>query len=269
MAEGVEEAVRKAVIELLERDREFRYAVAGAIGVLEVLHRLDRSEAELVRLREDMNRLREDFNRRAGEDSRRFAAIEAELAKLREDMAAGFRRHEEEIAKVWSELAKLREDMAAGFKRHDELLERHWREIVRLREDMNRGFALLERHVSALGARWGLMAEEAFREGLRGLLSRELGLSIERWRAFDESGRVFGYPSEVEVDVAIKDGRVVLIEAASHVRASDVYQLKRKAELYAERAGRRPDRLLIVTPYIDEGALEASKRMGAEVYTKV
>jgi hypothetical protein len=47
------------------------------------------------------------------------------------------------------------------------------------------------------------MAEDAFREGLRGLLERELGLRIERWRAYDETGMVFGYPSEVEVDVTV------------------------------------------------------------------
>jgi len=34
---------------------------------------------------------------------------------------------------------------------------------------MNRGFMLVERHISALGARWGLMAEEAFRQSIRGL----------------------------------------------------------------------------------------------------
>jgi len=55
----------------------------------------------------------------------------------------------------------------------------------------------------------------------------------------------------------------------SHVRASDVLQFRRKAELYERKTGRRPDRLLMVTPYIDEKALEAARRLGIEVYTKV
>jgi len=33
--------------------------------------------------------------------------------------------------------------------------------------------------------------------------------------------------------------------------------------------GRKPDRLIAVTPYIDEKAIEASKWLGIEVYTKV
>jgi len=60
-------------------------------------------------------------------------------------------------------------------------LDRHEAELVKLREDMIRGFELVERHISALGARWGLMAESAFRESLRGLLEKEFGFRVERW----------------------------------------------------------------------------------------
>jgi hypothetical protein len=148
-------------------------------------------------------------------------------------------------------------------------LDRHEAELVRLREDMNRGFELIERHISALGARWGLMAEDAFREGLRGLLEKELRFKVERWRVYDNAGIVFGYPSEVEVDIAVSDGKLILIEVSSHVKASDVLQFKRKAELYEKVTGRKPDRLIIVTPYIDEKALEAARQLGVEAYTKV
>jgi len=174
-------------------------------------------------------------------------------------------------------LKLLREDeefryAVAGLLGLEEILkrlDRHEAELVRLREDMNRGFELVERHISALGARWGLMAEDAFREGLRGLLEKELGFRIERWRAYDETGMVFGYPSEVEVDVTVSDGKLILIEVSSHVRASDVLQFRRKAELYERVTGRKPDRLIIVTPYIDEKALEAARQLGVEAYTKV
>jgi hypothetical protein len=186
--------LKSRMLRLLREDEEFRYAVAGLLGLEEILRRLDRHESELVKLREDMNKLR---------------------------------------------------------------------------EDMIRGFELVERHIAALGARWGLMAESAFREGLRGLLEKEFGFKVESWRAYDEAGIVFGYPSEVEVDVAISDEKLILIEASSHVRASDVLQFKRKAELYERKTERRPDRLIIVTPYIDDKALEAAKQLGIETFTKV
>ncbi len=210
---------KKKILKLLREDEEFKYAVAGLIGLDEILKRLDKHEEELIKLREDMN-------------------------KLREDMVAGFRRHDEEMA-------KLRED------------------LNKLREDMNKGFELVNRHISALGARWGLMAEEAFREGLRELLEKEFGFKVEKWRTHDESGKVFGYPSEVEIDVAVKNGKVVLIEISSHVRASDVFQFKRKAQLYEEKTGRKPRELMIIAPYVEEKALEASRKLGIKVYTKV
>lgn len=46
---------------------------------------------------------------------------------------------------------------------------------MKLREDMNKGFELMRRYMDALGARWGLLAEEAFREGIGGMVERELG----------------------------------------------------------------------------------------------
>ncbi|MEM2305250.1 MAG: DUF3782 domain-containing protein, partial [Candidatus Methanomethylicia archaeon] len=143
------------------------------------------------------------------------------------------------------------------------------KDLVKLREDMLRGFELIDKRISALGARWGIMIEEAFREGLRGLVEREFGFRVERWRGYDDSGRVYGYPSDIEVDIAIKDERIILIEISSHIRSSDIIQFKRKAEIYYEKTGRKPDRLLIITPYIEEKALEASKKLGIEVYTRL
>jgi hypothetical protein len=200
--------IKEEFLSLLERDREFRYAVAGLIGLGEVLRRLD-------------------------EHGERMVKIEEELAKLREDMN------------------RLREDMN------------------KLREDMNRSFMLVERHISALGTRWGLMSEEAFREGIKGLVERELGFKVERWVKFDGEGFVYGYPSQVEVDVAIHDERLILMEVKSHVRASDIYIFRRVAEFYEKVEGRKPARLIMVTPYADEKAMEASLRLGVEVYTKI
>jgi hypothetical protein len=186
--------LKSRMLRLLREDEEFRYAVAGLLGLEEILKRLDRHEAELVRLREDMNKLR---------------------------------------------------------------------------EDMIRGFELVESHISALGARWGIMAESAFRESLRGLLEKELGFRVEKWTVFDEAGRVYGYPSVVDVDVTVSDGKLILIEVSSHIKTSDITTFKRKAELYMEKTGKRPDKLVAVTPYIDDTAQKAAKELGIEVYTKV
>jgi len=90
-------SLKSEILRLLKEDEEFRHAVAGLIGLEEVLKRLDRHEAELVKLREDMNKLREDMNR------------------LREDMNEGFqllRRHIDALGARWGLLVE--ESFRAG-----------------------------------------------------------------------------------------------------------------------------------------------------------
>jgi len=221
--------LKEEFLRLLEKDMEFRYAVAGRLGILEVLRKLDTIAEEQTK-------------------------IWKEIEKLREEQV----RFREEQTKIWMEIGKLREEQT-----------RIWREIERLRRDMVEGFGLVNRHISALGARWGLMSEEAFREGLKGVLEREFGLRVERWSCYDDLGLVYGYPSMVDIDIAVKDNKIILMEIASHIKTSDIYEFKRKAELYKKKTDRKPDRLLIVTPYIEEKALEAAKKHKIEIYTKI
>ena len=223
------DSLKEEFLRLLEKDMEFRYAVAGRLGILEVLRKLDTIAEEQTK-------------------------IWMEIGKLREEQT-----------KIWKEIEKLREEQA----RFREEQTRIWREIERLRRDMVEGFSLVNRHISALGARWGLMSEEAFREGLKGILEKEFGVRVERWSCYDDLGLVYGYPSMVDIDIAVKDNKILLIEIASHIKTSDIYEFKRKAELYKKKANRKPDRLLMVTPYIEEKALEAAKKHKIEIYTKI
>ncbi len=218
------------IIELLKKDEEFRYTIAGLIGMEEILRRLDRNEKELV--------------------------------KLREDMKEGFARHGEELKKLWEEVRILREDMYKGFARTDE-------ELKKLREDMREELAFTRRHLDALGARWGLMAEESFREGIRALIEKEFGWKVEKWVRFDSEGFVFKRPATIEIDLAISDGKIILIEIKSHVDDDDVHVFSGKAKFYEKIEGRKPDRLMIVTPYVEESALNVAKECQIEVYTKV
>jgi hypothetical protein len=232
------------MLRLLKEDEEFRYAVAGLLGLEEILKRLDRNEQELVRLREDM-------------------------AKMFEKHEERFTRIEEEIRRIWQEIERLREDMVKGFERHDREIQRLTEEMNKLREDMTKGFELVNRHISAIGARWGIMAEDAFREGLRGILEKEFGVKVDRWIARDEDGMVYGFSSVIEIDIAIKDGKTMLIEISSSVDKSKVAAFLRKAQLYEKKTGIKPERLIMVTPYADEDAIEAAREVGVEVYTRV
>jgi len=185
------EELKTRMLKLLKEDEEFRYAVAGLIGLEEILKRFDRHEAELVKLREDMNKLR---------------------------------------------------------------------------EDMVKGFGLVNRHISALGARWGLLAEESFRSGIKGLVEKYFGGKVERWTHYDEDGIVFGYPSVVEVDLIIKDKEHILVEIKSSTSKADIFELWKIGQLYEKLRSVKP-KLAIVSPYVEDKAKETAEKLGIKVYT--
>jgi len=79
--------IKTIILDLLREDKEFRYAVAGLIGLEEILKRLDRHEEELIKLREDIHKLYEkslEHDKRFEELIKRLARIELEIGALNE-----------------------------------------------------------------------------------------------------------------------------------------------------------------------------------------
>ena len=169
-----------------------------------------------------------------------------------EELIEGQKEIRNEIRKLWEEVKSLREESISLRKGQEKL----WEEV--------RG---IKTTLGAIGARWGIMSESAFRETLRGLLARELTAKVEKWTYRDDEGYVFGYPAVVDIDIVIKNGRVTVVEVTSHARASDVAALKRKAELYERITGKKVDEVVISSPFLEESAREAAERLGVRVYT--
>ncbi len=179
MVQTLTEEEKEKFLRTLETDKNFRYAVAGLIGLKEVLERLEKVE------------------KRIEEHSKRI----------------------EDLSKV----------------------------------------------IAAIGARWGVLSESAFREGMRRIVQDILGVAkVDKWVYFDSEGFVFGRPSVVEVDLVIKDGEHMLIEVKSSVSRGDVLELVRIGELYEKVTGVKP-RLMIVSPFVDEKARQLASEFGIAV----
>ncbi len=231
--------LKARLLELLRTDEEFRLAVAGLIGLDEVLKAIRSLQEQVV------------------ENTRAIRSLQEQVRSL-----------QEQVVENTKAIRKLREDMNRGFKRHDEELARLREDLNKLRADMIEGFKLLRRHIDALGARWGLMAEEAFREGVKGVVERYFGGKVERWSYRDEEGVVFGYPAVVEADIVISDGEHILMEIKSSVSRADVFELWKIGHLYERVKGVRP-RLAIVSPFVREEAKRAAEELGIELYTDI
>ncbi|MEM4350597.1 MAG: hypothetical protein QXD90_04210, partial [Candidatus Nitrosocaldus sp.] len=159
------EELKKVLLNLLLEDVEFRYAIAGAIGLEDVRSSLNRLENAIALLAEaqiktnvkleehdakfnvilqEIKSLREEANVLRKDMLEGFRRHDEEFAKLRQDMNEGFKRHDEELKRHWESIEKLRQDMLEGFRRHDE-------EFAKLRQDMNEGF---KRHDEELKRHW-------------------------------------------------------------------------------------------------------------------
>jgi hypothetical protein len=152
--------------------------------------------------------------------------------------------------------------------RHEARLGAHGRriealaaELKALRTDFNEGMHAFQLRLDApLGARWGIFAEEAFREGVEGIVVKYFGGEVQRWVHEDEAGEVFGYPASVEADLLIRDTGQALVEVKSSISRGDLATPRRKGKLYEQVEGVKPS-LAIFFPSAEGGALWTRRRL--------
>lgn len=200
---SVEVELKSKIFKLLKEDEEFRYAVAGLIGLEEILRRLEKHDERFISIEEEIRKLREDMNKG-------FERYDEELARLREDMNRGFERYDRE-------LAKLREDMNKGF-------ERYSKELTKLREDMNRGFQLMDRRLRYLEAfteRVSLTLEEEAIEVVAGKLSEKgIRIKLDTLILPDIEVNIYGVGDDICVigEVATRAGTRIIEEIDEKVK---------------------------------------------------
>ncbi len=234
--EELPDLIREELSHLLTNVPAFRYQLVGMM-VETFAQRTD-----LQAILERIDAQREDFDQRMDEMREDFNQRMIEFAERQEE--------------------------------HSRRMDEFSRRMDELREDFNRGFAEHSReigdvdlHVQALGARWGILAEGAFREGLVGILTEETGLKVERYLKMDTEGQVFGQPDQVEIDVVIHNGDYWLLELKSSIGRGDVSLFQRKVAFYEREEGVEVKRSILISPYFDPGAEELARDLGIETYT--
>jgi hypothetical protein len=118
-----------------------------------------------------------------------------------------------------------------------------------------------------MGARWGIASERAFRNALAGILEDSFGVQVLNINEFDEEGIVFGRPDQVELDIIIKNGVLILCELKSSMSKGDMYIFKKKVDFYQQKHQRQASRLLVISPMIDNYAEKVAKQLGIEVFS--
>lgn len=268
---ATKEDIRRLEDKVATKEDLERFAAKEDVKALEIATR------EEIRRLEERMATKEDV--RALEER-----MVAEVKRLEESMAT-----KEDVKMLTADMKRLEEVMAT--KRDVKALEERVatkEEVKRLeertatKEDVKRleeRVAALERRfdseirrlettITALGARWGVLSEDAFREGVRRLLA-EAGWAVEKVLLFDREGYVYGEPSEVEYDVVVKDGKTFLVEITSALKRGDLPTLRRKREYFEKAKGAKVDAVFVVTPFIHDKVPERVKAMAKDMGIEV
>jgi hypothetical protein len=161
----------------------------------------------------------------------------------------------------WAQEDQRWEELAADRKAQDERIDQRFE---RLEGDLQQ----IKLSIGALGARWGLSAEESFRSALAGILTESYGVTVQNVSFQDSDGKVFGRPDQVEMDIVVTNGICMAIEIKSSVDKQAIYLFDRKVQAYSEREGRTVNRKIVISPMVDSRAFRVAKELGIEVFTR-
>ncbi|MDS4018978.1 MAG: DUF3782 domain-containing protein [Candidatus Competibacter sp.] len=161
-------------------------------------------------------------------------ALRAYILELTRREYAGRAETQDRFYDLLAELRRDREERAREWDEYKDEQNRRWEanqvELRRLHEEIMAQAQKHERGIGALGSRWGLQSEKAFRDASAGILEKNFGVQVVNVNEYDDWGEVFGRPDQVELDMIVKNG------------------------------------LLLISPMIDARARKVAERLGIETY---
>jgi hypothetical protein len=172
----------------------------------------------------------------------------------------------EENNKRWEENNKRWEGNNKRWEEQNKRWEENNKRIDAILEEIKLLHRKHDTTIGALGARWGLRAESSFRDAIKGILEESFPVKVQRYKAKDKEGIVFGKPEQVELDLIVKNGEVIVAEIKSSISKGDVATFLRKIDFYEKKEKASVKRKIMISPMFDYGAREFALSSGIEVY---
>ena len=201
--------------------------------------------------------IQRESNERWAQSQQKFEEIQCESNERWEKSEQKFEEMQRESNERWEKNQQKFEKMR---RESDERFEQLMEEIK----------ALSRKHdssIGALGARWGIAAESSFRNGLKAILEQDFGVQVVNVTEYDEEGEVFGRPDQVELDLIIHNGDLIICEIKSSMSRSDMYAFFRKVQFYEKRHQRKATKLMVISPMVDQRAKAVADTLGIAVYS--
>jgi len=256
---------------LMERDAEVRRFILSVTRK----RYADREETQsrFDRIMDELQQNRETSMRRWEAQEKKWDAQEKKWNAQEEKWETWEKKWDQERKdqqEKWKAQEKRWENWEKKWDQEQKIRDKRWADNQRVINDMLADIRKQnQRHnssIGALGARWGLQSEAAFRNGLRAILEGSFGVKVERYLDFDHEGSVFGRPDQVELDVIVHNGTLILCEIKSSMSKSELYIFWRKKNYYETKHGRGVDRTMVISPMIDDRARTVAQELDIEMY---
>jgi hypothetical protein len=195
------------------------------------------------------------------------------LEELRQDRLENHQRWEEQNRKweeqnrKWEEQNRKWEEQNRKWDKNDHKWAENQKTLNAMLEEIRTLSRKHDSTIGALGARWGLNTEESFRSALRSILEESFGVEVLNITEFDDRGEVFGQPDQVELDVIIQNGILIICEIKSSMSRSDVYTFSRKVSFYERLHNRTANRKMIISPMVRDDARRTAEKLRLEVFS--
>ena len=226
----------------------------------------NRDREEQARKWDEQNRKWEEENRKWEEENRKWdgQSLKWEEQNLKwEEQNRKWDKHQAEqraeFNNLYEQANRDREEQARKWEANQE-------ELRHLHEEIMAQAQKYDRSIGALGARWGTQSEKAFRDALASILEKSFSVQVVNVTEFDDEGEVFGRPEQVELDVIVKNGLLLICELKSSIDKAGMYIFERKARFYERHHKRQANRLIVISPMIDARAQKVADRLGIETF---
>ncbi len=192
-----------------------------------ILGRLEKNEEIQARKWDENNQRFNDMLARLDKNEEEQARKWDENSQRFNDMLARLDKNEEEQGRKWDENSQRFNDILQRLEKNEEEQARKWDEQQEYNKTVLEEIKKLNRKhdstIGALGSRWGLNSEASFRNALSGILTESFGVEVLNINDYDSEGIVFGQPDQVEFDVIIKNGLVIVCEIKSSIDKAGMY----------------------------------------------
>ena len=285
--------LKKKIPELLESDNEFK----GRFIKVFKPYFAEKQQTEfnfnkmLEDFRAEMKMMREESARKEAqareESARKEAQAREESARkevqAREESEKRFEKAHQESEKRYEKIRKESDErfnrmQEEANKKFDKMLadlhaihEEDKIERQKLREEdlkeRRRFESKIDQRLGAIGERWGVDAEGTFRKALCGILEENFDVKVINVNEYDDEGIVFGRPDQVELDIIIKNGLLIICELKASMSKSDMHIFNRKVHFYEQKHNKKATRKIVISPMIDKRARPVAKELNIECYT--